>query len=1197
MIARLIYCARVACSAISFFSLGVVSLAFTSLTFTGFAVADDTELYVTESSIRLNERPQVLVIFDTSGSMEYVGTIGRRNFGKVVFKADELYDQQKENLSDSTTLYYSNDVETIPTLNSAQKIQYRFNGCGQSKDYLKRYGMFTGYLRHYNSQTRTWSELPTGDGSSIDTLDCYEDIAEKNPVNAHGAISNKRYTNGFPVDGFDKPYLTPASKKPSDIDDVIAKSMNTEFGIGKPVTLYTQKYIQWYHSKRKTRDYTRMDVARRVIENTIINTPGVEFGLAIFNKNDTNRGRNTNTGGRVIHGIKPFTDQNKRSLLDKVQNLHGVYRNYTPLCDTMYEAYSYFSGSEVHFGKNPVRPYPQPRPWGREADTGDINSPRDTSVEKGGKYVSPFIGKVCQPNASIVYITDGYPTRDEYSRARIAKLVGKHIGKNRGLPELAKWMYENDVNPSMQTKQNITTYTIGFSRDADKARGLLMETAKNGGGSYFSANSAEALQKALQKVFAEVSNKPATFSSPAVSAGRIDTNNGAFYSMFLPSKGPRWSGNIKKLQVNNKGKVTDARGKPALDDSGLLKDSACSLWTKNCASMPSGGDGSDVKLGGIAQHLQSNYNRKLYSDLGARGEIQPLTQSNARRSLGGEKQLANFMRVDKTKVNKLFKWIQGYDVNDDNNDNNTNDLRKDIMGDSLHSMPIVINYGSAERPDTRIVVGTNHGLMHMFKDNGTSVSESWAYMPKELLPNVRELTNNPNSGVHSVYGLDSSPVAHIKRNAAGKVTTAWLFFGMRRGGNAYYALDITNPDAPKFKWRVSPHTAGFEGLGQTWSTPVITHIPGYPKNSASIATAKPVMIVGGGYSPATKDSAAVGISDTIGRSVYIIDADKGNLVHTFSNEHGRGKTQLLGIADSIPNKVAVLDSNNDGLTDRIYATDTGANIWRMDLPSPDANGREAPWTGFKLASLGGKTQFSDRRFFSEPAVAQTMVATAQQVNKNGKTFKTTQNIPYDAIVIGSGHRPHPLDKTRDDKFFVVQDRNVNTKSFNGRAHKVPEPLLLGDLYNATKAAPASETDYFRFANKRGWYYSLPRTGEKSLSAAVVAKGRVFFTTYVPGDYTDQEQCMTTGKGYLYGFDLHHGRRAYKSESYETGEGIPDTPKIVVPKGGNSMYLIGIGLAAERMQKADDFDDGCAEGDESCIGSGLNMNRIYFHSAN
>ncbi|MCL1067548.1 rRNA (guanine-N1)-methyltransferase [Shewanella olleyana] len=1162
--------------------------------YSGQNLADDTELYVTESSIRTNERPQVLIIFDTSGSMEYVGTIGNNNFGKVIFKADEQYDQENENLNGQTTLYYSNDVESIPSTSSSANILSKYNGCAQSHDYLERYGMYTGYIRHYEAGTRTWAELPMDKGNKIDTLDCLEDILEQDQGNGQGQQqSNAFYPNGFPVDGYDKPYLTPGSDQDS-IDDAISKSKSTQFGLGTAITLYTKKYVQWYHSNKSTMNYTRMDVAKRVIEDTIINTPGVDFGLAIFNKDDKDK----NSGGRIIHAIQPFTDQNKKSLLTKVQGLEGVYRNYTPLCDTLFEAYRYFSGGDVHFGNNPVEPYSQPRPNGYEADTGDINITRDMNAESNGRYISPFVGKRCQSNASIVYITDGEPTRDGYSNGLISTLVGKTITGGNGLAALSKWMYENDVNTNEDNFQNVTTHTIGFSDGADNAETLLKLTAKNGGGEYYSAKSADALQKALQNVFAEVQNKPASFNSPAISSGRVDTNSSAYYSMFLPSKGPRWSGNLKKLSVGSDGTVEDANGNDALDSGGLIKGSACTYWTVDCTSMAGNGDGSAVQLGGAAQHLQGNTERAIYSNLGF-SNFEPLNKNNAQNALGGEEELASFMGVQEDELDNLFKWIQGYDVDDDNDNNITNELRQDIMGDSLHSKPLAINYGTKNSPNIKLFIGTNHGLLHMFNDSGEEVNESWAFMPKELLTNVRELRDNPETGVHSVYGMDSSPVAYIKKSGD-NIDKAWLFVGMRRGGNAYYAFDITHPDSPKFKWQINPNSMGMSELGQSWSEPVVTYIPGYPAGNTSLENAKPVVIIGGGYSPATKDSESVGINDTIGRGVYILDADTGELVHHFGTSFGTGKTQLAGINDSIPNKVAILDSDNDGLTDRIYATDTGANIWRMDLPSGEPNGADAPWTGYKLASLGGQSQFNDRRFFAEPIIAQTMLTNMHEVNDNGSTYSTYQTIPYDAIAVGTGHRPHPLDKTRSDKFFVIQDRNVVTRSFNGSINPIPEALEIDDLFDVTEAPPLSDSANKLFSTKKGWYYSFSNVGEKSLSAALIAKGRVFFTSYVPGDVEDENLCLTTGVGHLYGFDLHRGIRSYSSLYYETGEGIPDTPTIVVPEGqegGDNMYMIGIGRAGDNMEKAPGFDDGCAEGDSRCISGGLQMNKIYFHSQN
>ncbi|WP_229380972.1 pilus assembly protein [Shewanella psychropiezotolerans] len=561
------------------------------------------------------------------------------------------------------------------------------------------------------------------------------------------------------------------------------------------------------------------------------------------------------------------------------------------------------------------------------------------------------------------------------------------------------------------------------------------------------------------------------------------------------------------------------------------------------------------------------------------------------------------MGVNSTELNKLFDWAKGKDVDDDDNDNSTSDIRDDVLGDPLHSKPLAINFGSSSSPDLRILVGTNHGFLHMFKDSGDSVAESWAFMPYELLPNLVELRANVPTGVHSVYGMDSPPVAYVKTGSGG-IEKAWVFTGMRRGGKSYYAIDITSPDSPSYMWKIDSDSAGMSELGQTWSEPVITLIPGWPIGNTDPETASPVLIFGAGYSPSSKDPAAVGLPDAQGRGVFIVDAKTGVLVHAFGPTSDTKMTQMPGISDSIPNSVAVLDANGDRLTDRIYATDTGGNVWRMDLPSGSPKDSTNPWTVFKFADLGGGTLASDRRFFSEPAVAQTVFTNLSEVDVTiGETTtktKTYQNVAYDAVVVGTGHRPHPTDTSRSDMFYMLQDRHVISRSFNGApGNEVPETLTLANLYNVTSAAPSSDADNISFGLKRGWYYGFGGVGEKSLAGASIIEGRVFFTSYVPGDTASSTQCLVSGVGRLYGFDLHKGTRSYTHEYLEMGERVPDTPQLVIPPNGNGdsyMYLIGIGAAGDEMKKADGGGggDGCPPGDEKCVGGGLGVNRIYYH---
>ena len=155
------------------------------------------------------------------------------------------------------------------------------------------------------------------------------------------------------------------------------------------------------------------------------------------------------------------------------------------------------------------------------------------------------------------------------------------------------------------------------------------------------------------------------------------------------------------------------------------------------------------------------------------------------------------------------------------------------------------------------------------------------------------------------YTYDSNQDGTLDSSGGDKV---WAYLGMRRGGSAYYALDLSNPDSPSFMWRIDDSTSGFGELGQTWSEPVVTRIPGYVDGSG---VKKPVLVFGAGYDTG-KDASGVGTADQEGRGLYIVDAQTGALV--WSVTPANNSTTNLSEPDllhSVPAEVAVLDSNGD----------------------------------------------------------------------------------------------------------------------------------------------------------------------------------------------------------------------------------------------------------------------------------------------
>ncbi len=1172
----------------------------------GVSFADDTELYVFENKDG-GSRPKVLIIFDNSGSMSTIeeDEVAGYNPNYVQDDGSEGYPAVgSSHAYQGRMLYFTKggiDNTSVPTPDSpseARRFLDDINGCNQSQSSLDKYGRFTGYLREYEvkGKTGTWEEIPDNNGANIEIIDCWEDIEAEDPINAD------TIAKGFPVDALKKngnayPYNHVSSSSDSGWAGALSDAKGTAFGSGEPVTIYTDDYLRWYTLAQNGLldkvPQSRLDIAKDAIKNVVSSALSVDFGLAVFNMNYPYEGYRD--GGRIVSGIQNMTASAKVSLLSTIDMLPADTN--TPLCETLFEAYRYFAGGAIKYGHKD-----SDYNWGHGDKYIANRPPYDTSIESGGSYISPM--KVCPDTSYVVYITDGVPTVDTHANADIIALTSaagvnpegdysafsEKLSQPSYLAALASYMFNNDLvhvldDNGEDQKQNVITFTIGFSEGADDAAPLLKETAMRGGGTpdkphYYSAADGISLELALTDALSSILAIDSSFTSPSIASNNFDrtqTFDSAYYAMFLPGKGPRWSGNLKKLKVTSGGTLVDVTGSAAIGGNGNIKDTACTYWS-DCSGSK---DGNKVEQGGVAEMLRGLASRKLLSNTGNGGGLEALTVDKAAN--GDKAGFAIYMDTTEDELENTISWLRGVDVDNDDRDSSTTDIRDDIMGDPLHSKPLAINFGSESTPDVRVILGTNQGLLHMFKDSGTSVTESWGFIPYELLPNVSVLRENVASGGHSVYGMDLSPIAYVKTGSGG-VEAAWVYAGMRRGGSSYYALDVTSPDSPSLMWTITPDSAGFSDLGQTWSEPVVTTIPGYNK---------PVVIFGGGYHISYDETPS---PTPQGRSVYIVDAEFGTLLHTFGPAAGDGVTQLPGISDSIATSVAILDSDNDGATDRIYATDVGGNIWRMDMPEAD----KSSWTAFKFAAIGGSTAATDRRFFAEVVVAQTVFTntseasvteTAADGTETTTTTKTYQDIPYDAVSVGTGNRSNPLGKETTDMYYVFQDRNVTAQSFDGSTNTIPDTLTLNDLYNVTSKPPETEAENIAFGSKRGWYYDFTGSGEKSLTAGLIIGGNVYFTSYVPSSETLSDTvCTVSGEGRLYVFGLHKGIRTTSHLYYELGERVPDTPQVVIPEAASGedpyIYIIGVG-------KGEKLPDGEYTGTIN-VGEGLGVNKIYYH---
>ena len=911
------------------------------------------------------------------------------------------------------------------------------------------------------------------------------------------------------------------------------------------------------------------------------------------NKSSTNSAKlrvtyqtSTGTSSSASPTIVTARDQMKQ-IVSEIKYVSG-----TPIVDAYYEAALYMRGGDVDYGrKRGNSRHRDNRVSHPDSHTGAISQPSGCSnadlsdsdceyeeITGAAKYISPM-NSSCQTN-QIVLLSDGSPSSIT-SVDRVKTMMGyasgqactDNSGKDACGRDFAAWLDDTDHSSVQGGKQNVSTFTIGFNFTGD----FLKDMAARGGGEYFTADSSSELVSAFQTILSDVADIDTSFVSAGATVNqfnRLTHRDDLYFAVFKPNKKPIWDGNIKRY---NMGEDTDGNilimddsnpPKAAVDEaSGFFHDESRSGWLA-ATELP---DGNEVSEGGAAARqlltgIPDIGDRRVYTYVS--GSL-PATLNAAGNKLHEDtsaisNSLLNITTTDSSDLTtyreNIIKWARGVDVLDSDVDGNTTEVRKHI-GDPMHSRPVIVNYANGtDEPFSYVFVGTNEGFLHAINtDDG---HEQYSFIPPELLKNLKVFyENKPVGQDNRPYGLDGA-ISLWTKDVNGNVTIdsgdeAYLFLGMRRGGNNYYAMNITERLNPKLEWVINGGSSGFEDLGQTWSKPIPTKIK---INGAE----KEVLIFAGGYDESedpvwgndtdgnyVKAKAQSPSTSSLGRAIYIVDAEDGTKLWSGTHSSSTGNQTFDKMKYSIPSDIRVIDVDFDGLVDQMYVGDIGGQVWRFDMNDSNTGASDL-FYGNVIADLSDTSAANQRRFFYEPDVA--------MVGYEGERFLT--------ISIGSGWRARPLDEVTQDRIYVLRTSSIHNKpAYYGKkvgtgSSATETPLTEADLVNVTN-------DLNPALNQYGWYIDMGGSGEKILSRSVTFDNQIFFTSYKPG--VSIGACTTAiGSGSIYVMNVINGKPVIDMDDdgvEETADrelalvhgGIPPDPNILITdttKGPTPSVMVG-----------------------------------------
>lgn len=507
----------------------------------------------------------------------------------------------------------------------------------------------------------------------------------------------------------------------------------------------------------------------------------------------------------------------------------------------------------------------------------------------------------------------------------------------------------------------------------------LWHATINGRGQMYGASDAAGTAAAIRAGLQDILSQTGAQGGVAVSTVNLQRGDGrAYYGTYNPAG---WTGDLTANSINTATGATAAT--PVWSAGSIL---LARNWTTRLIATHNGSAGVAFTAGNVGATVNPSSN------------------------WGDTTQVINYLRGDRSLEGGTFR------------------TRTSLLGAVINAEPAI------SRDEGVAYLASGEGMLHAFDTRDEQGKELWAYVPRQVLPDLGQTTARAYSFKTQ---LDGTPVVG-KSGSSSKLLVA----GMGAAGRGYYAIDVTNPR----------HTSESSVAGAVrWEFPAAGDATLQAKVGQTLGRPSIVRLTTGAYAVLVT-SGVNNTHDGKGR-LWILDANTGAVLHEFTTPDG-----ALGAESGLTHVSPFVEG--DGAVRYAFGGDLLGNVWRFDLVTRPA----AP---DKVAILKGPT-----------GSLQPVTAPPELVSWEGKRL----------ILIGTGRLLDITDfgTTAVQSFYAISD---GTTLSNARTSLVP--------ITYTRATDTATGATVNWSSGRGWYMDLPST-EQMNTRPVVARGAVAFVTNVAG---------------------------------------------------------------------------------------------------